>query len=223
MGIIETAAAVRERFAGVPGMYRVPATGLELYLLRDFLDDDDCRELIEVIDAGREPSRVLADSGDPEFRTSESCNLSSHHPLTKRIEGKIAEVMAIDPRCGETIQGQRYAVGQQFKAHHDFFHVSEPYWPDQEKNGGQRNWTAMMFLNAVEEGGHTLFPTAKVKIVPRKGNLLVWNNLDEAGNPNPVSLHQGMPVTAGVKYVITKWYRERPWTPGLSRRAESRY
>ena len=24
-------------------------------------------------------------------------------------------------------------------------------------------------------------------------------------------IHQGMPVVAGVKYIITKWYRERPW------------
>ena len=31
------------------------------------------------------------------------------------------------------------------------------------------------------------------------------------GEPNPVSMHSGCPVTAGVKYVITKWYRERPW------------
>ena len=52
---------------------------------------------------------------------------------------------------------------------------------------------------------------AKVRITPRKGNLLVWNNLDEQGAPNMASLHQGMPVIAGVKYVITKWYRERPW------------
>ena len=43
------------------------------------------------------------------------------------------------------------------------------------------------------------------------GNLLVWNNLDAIGEPNHYSLHQGMPVTAGGKYIITKWHRERPW------------
>jgi prolyl 4-hydroxylase len=25
------------------------------------------------------------------------------------------------------------------------------------------------------------------------------------------ALHQGLPVEAGLKYIITKWYRERPW------------
>jgi len=32
------------------------------------------------------------------------------------------------------------------------------------------------------------------------------------GELNDFSLHQGMPVEAGVKYVLTKWYRERPWS-----------
>jgi prolyl 4-hydroxylase len=82
-----------------------------------------------------------------------------------------------------------------------------------EAAGGQRTWTVMMFLNDVEAGGHTYFPNANVKITPRQGNLLAWNNLDKNGDPNPFSLHQGMPVEAGVKYIITKWYRERPWTP----------
>jgi hypothetical protein len=29
------------------------------------------------------------------------------------------------------------------------------------------------------------------------------------GSPNPWTLHEGMPVDAGAKYIVTKWYRER--------------
>ena len=217
MGAVEQAAAARERLGARPDIYRVPAPGLELFLLRGFLDERECRGLIALIDADREPSRLLAEKADPDFRTSESCNLDPSRSLVRTVERKIAAVIGIDPAYGETIQGQRYAVGQQFKPHHDFFFTSEAYWPAQEASGGQRSWTAMMFLNAVEEGGHTQFPSAQVRIEPRRGNLLVWNNLDEAGQPNMASLHQGMPVLAGVKYIITKWYRERPWTPGLAR------
>lgn len=68
----------------------------------------------------------------------------------------------------------------------------------------------MAFLNVPEEGGETVFPRAKVKIVPRRGSLVAWNNLDAHGEPNPAILHQGKPVLAGVKHIITKWYRERP-------------
>jgi prolyl 4-hydroxylase len=126
-------------------------------------------------------------------------------------ERKINALTGIQPEHGETIQGQRYSVGQQFKEHHDFFYASEAYWPEQERQGGQRTWTAMIFLNEPEAGGQTAFPKAGIQVTPRTGNLLVWNNLDEYGEPNVYSLHTGRPVDAGVKYVITKWYRERPW------------
>ena len=70
----------------------------------------------------------------------------------------------------------------------------------------------MVFLNVPEEGGQTAFPAAGVKVTPRAGNLLIWNNMDAEGQPNPYSIHQGMPVLSGVKYIITKWHRERPWS-----------
>ena len=213
MDILEAAEAVRRRFSDVPGLFKVPAPGVEMYVLRDFLTDKECSALVALIDEGREPSRLLAHTGDPEFRTSESCNLDPAHPGVRAVERKIAQVIGLDPACGETIQGQRYAVGQQFKPHHDFFHTDQAYWPEMERSGGQRTWTAMVFLNAPEAGGQTAFPDAGIKVAPRPGNLLAWNNLDAKGEPNPYTLHQGCPVMAGAKYVITKWFRERPWSP----------
>jgi prolyl 4-hydroxylase len=204
-------AAVRDRLLETPNVFKVPAEGLDLFVCRNFLTRAECDGLIRRIDEDRQPSRILADAPDPEFRTSETCNLDPLDPLTKQIEAKITRLTGIDSKHGETIQGQRYAVGQQFKCHHDFFYTSEPYWPEQERTGGQRTWTVMAFLNEPEAGGQTEFPKAKVKISPKAGNLLAWNNLDAVGEPNEQSLHQGLPVEAGVKYIITKWYRERPW------------
>jgi prolyl 4-hydroxylase len=204
-------AAVRERLLQTPNVLKVPAEGLDLFVCRNFLTPAECAGLMARIDEGRQPSKILADDPDPEFRTSETCNLNPKDPLTRRIEAKINRLTGIEPEHGETIQGQRYAIGQQFKCHHDFFYTSEPYWPEQERTGGQRTWTVMVFLNQPEAGGQTEFPKAKVKISPKAGNLLAWNNLDAAGEPNDQSLHQGMAVEAGVKYIITKWYRERPW------------
>ena len=208
---MDIGAEVRARLLDTPGVMKVPAQDLDLFVRRDFLGPADCAALIKQIDADRQPSKILADSPDPEFRTSETCNLSPKAPLTRRIEARITGLMGIDPEHGETIQGQRYAPGQQFKAHHDFFYTSEAYWEEMDKVGGQRTWTVMIFLNTPEAGGQTFFPKAKVKITPRAGNLLTWNNLDPYGEPNEQSLHQGCPVEAGVKYIITKWYRERPW------------
>ncbi|HWH22470.1 MAG TPA: 2OG-Fe(II) oxygenase [Allosphingosinicella sp.] len=196
-----------------PGALKLPSDDLEVFVVRDFLTDKECAELVRRIDRERQPSAILAPHPDPDYRTSESCNLDPHDPFIRSIEAKITSLTGIDPAHGEAIQGQRYAVGQQFKPHHDFFYPDQPYWPEMDRTGGQRTWTAMMFLNEPEAGGHTNFPKANIRVTPRKGNLLTWNNLDANGDPNEFSLHQGSPVEAGVKYVITKWFRERPWTP----------
>lgn len=208
---IDIGVRVRDRLAVNPTVMKVPSNDLDIFIARDFLTAAECDGLIRLIDADRMPSQLLAPSADPDFRTSESCNLDRKNPLVRQVEGKIRQLLGIEPDHGETIQGQRYSVGQQFKPHHDFFHIHEPYWPEMERSGGQRTWTAMVFLNMPAAGGQTAFPEAGVKIAPRRGNLLAWNNMDADGLPNPFSLHQGLPVTDGVKYVITKWHRERPW------------
>jgi len=204
-------ASVAHRLAREPMGFKIPSNDIDIFVIRDFLSPVECAGLVRLIDKERVPSKLLAPASDPEFRTSESCNLSPKDPLVTQIEAKLSALTGIEPSHGETIQGQRYAVGQQFKPHHDYFHQSEGYWEEMDRCGGQRTWTAMAFLNLPEEGGQTHFPRAGIKVTPRLGNLLLWNNLDADGLPNPATLHQGMPVMAGTKYVITKWHRERPW------------
>lgn len=207
----EVGEVVRSTLAKRPGIFKVPATGLEIFVVRDFLSAQECSGLIERIDSDLKPSRLLADEPDPEFRTSQTCDLSASDPLVAEIDRRVAQFLGLPSEFAETLQGQRYAVGQQFKPHHDFFYPDQPYFPEQEKVGGQRTWTAMGCLNHVEAGGQTNFERAGVRITPKAGNLIIWNNLDLAGEPNTYSLHQGMPVEAGTKYIFTKWFRGRKW------------
>lgn len=202
---------VRNRLSRTPNTFRLPVREADMFVVRDFLTPEECSGLIELIDAARYPSGVLSDAPDPGFRTSESSNLDPHHPLVASVESKINVLLGLQPEHGETSQGQRYAVGQEFKAHHDFFYTDQGYYRSESTMGGQRTWTAMVFLNEPEGGGQTFFPEVNLRITPRPGNLFTWNNMDETGAPNRFTLHQGCPVTAGVKYIVTKWYRERPW------------
>ena len=210
---MQIGAWVKERMKRTPNVLQIPAKGLDIFVARDVLTRDECEQVMALIDKDRVPSGLLSPSGDPEFRTSESCHLRMTDRVNIVVQDKINHLTGIQPAHGETIQGQRYAPGQQFKAHNDYFHPNTDYWESMQRSGGQRTWTAMVFLNDVDAGGQTWFPDANVRVTPRQGNLLLWNNMDEYGQPNPYSLHSGMPVEAGVKYVITKWYRERPWTP----------
>lgn len=202
---------VRERLLAFPGSVDVVAAGIELVAVPHFLTKEECAGLMRLIDAGCQPSGVLGDHPDTKYRTSETCILDQADPLVQQVEATLARHIPIDPTFGESLQGQRYEVGQEYKEHYDFFLTDQPYWPEQEKIGGQRTWTAMVYLNRVEAGGETFFPFAGIRLWPRIGCLLAWNNLDAAGVPNKRALHQGMPVEAGIKYIITKWYRGRRW------------
>jgi prolyl 4-hydroxylase len=209
--LAELGRTVSARLKKTPGIQVVSGIGCDMYLLQNFLTARECGGLIAMIDADRKPSTVLATHYDPEFRTSESCDLDRWNPFVESIDAKICALMGMKPRQGETLQGQRYAVGQQFKAHHDYFHADQPYWEEERARGGQRCWTAMIYLDQPASGGDTWFSNAGFRISPRTGMLLAWNNMDAEGKPNPQTLHESVPVTAGIKNIVTKWYRERFW------------
>ena len=193
------------------GMQRVPDRRIDLRIRREFLADEECAWLIAAIDARRRPSTIADDAGDAAFRTSETCELDMADPRVIAIDRRIADLLGIDPAYGEPLQGQRYAVGQEFKPHTDYF---EPTGIDYHRfcaKTGQRTWTAMLYLNVPEAGGATRFKAIDKTVQPETGKLVCWNNLGPDGRVNGATLHQGMKVRAGVKYVVTKWFRERAW------------
>ena len=193
------------------GIQRVPSPKLDLFIRRNFLDAAECEAIVAMIDAERRPSTLSDYNGDAGFRTSETCDLDGANPHVVAVDAKILALTGLDPIYGEPMQGQRYAVGQEFKAHTDYF---EPQGEDYQKYcgvAGQRTWTVMIYLNEPQAGGATRFKAVDKIIQPETGKLLAWNNRRPDGSLNPSTIHHGMKVRAGTKYVITKWFREKPW------------
>ena len=200
-----------QRILSNANVQRVPNPRLELYIVKAFLDPAFCARLCALIDSERRPSTIADPNGDHYFRTSETCDLDSSMPEIAGLDRLLSAWSGIDPAYGEPLQGQRYAVGQEFKAHTDYF---EPDGADFTKFcsiAGNRTWTLMVYLNQPEAGGATRFKTIDKTVQPETGKLLAWNNRRPDGSLNPATLHHGMKVRKGVKYVITKWYREKPW------------
>ncbi|MFT3965581.1 MAG: 2OG-Fe(II) oxygenase [Sphingobium sp.] len=184
---------------------------MEIFVRHGFLTPAECTAMIARIDAGARPSTLFSGSAEKGYRTSSSCNLDPADPLMEKLTRRIDAMTGFPTEQGETIQGQRYERGQEYKAHCDYFPKAARYWPDMRDAGGQRCWTAMMYLNAVPQGGETHFLRAGFMVPPRPGTLLVWNNMLPDGAPNAETLHAALPVLDGAKYVLTKWYRERAW------------
>jgi prolyl 4-hydroxylase len=192
------------------GCQRYPGKSLTLYQKRGFLDAETCAGLIARIDADRRPSTVSDSNGDPLNRTSETCDLFPGEPLIDRVDALMDAIAGQPASHGEVLQGQRYAPGQEFKLHTDYFEPDGPDWDANTRVGGQRTWTLMIYLNQPQEGGATRFKQIGKLFHPEPGKLLAWHNLDPAGRPNFATLHAGMKVYRGTKYIVTKWYRERP-------------
>jgi len=196
------------RLAATEGVQRVPTRDLELFIVRDFLDPAACAALIARIDERRRPSEIADDVGIANFRTSETCDLDWRDPVVGQVDRRIAGLLGLALGASEPLQGQRYASGQEFKPHTDTFEPGGYDFYVHTAKTGQRTWTAMIYLNRPEDGGATRFKTIGKTIQPEPGKLIAWNNLLPNGNPNPATLHQGMKVRRGTKYVLTKWFRE---------------
>lgn len=209
--MIELSDSVAERLGAYQGVQRLPTAKAEVFQCRRFASPALCEELIALIERDRRPSTIADDNGDAYFRTSETCDLSPDHDPVRRIEAMLTEFNGINPAYGEPLQGQRYAPGQEFKPHTDFF---APGGRDFQRFcglSGQRTWTFMLYLNDVAAGGATRFKLLDKTFQPEAGKLLCWNNRLPDGGVNHATLHHGMKVRSGTKYVITKWYRERIW------------
>jgi prolyl 4-hydroxylase len=205
------AAEVATRLAAAPGVQKVPSRQVDLFMRRGFLDTDLCARLIALIDVGRRPSTIADDVGVANFRTSESCDLPGSLAEVQAVDEAIVALTGLDPAHGEPLQGQRYAVGQEFRDHTDYFEPNGLDYLQYCAEAGQRTWTVMIYLNQPAAGGATRFKKLDKIIQPEAGKLLVWCNLDRGGRVNPATLHAGMKVRSGMKYVVTKWYRERAW------------
>lgn len=211
VALLRVGAHVRRQLDSNPAVYRVPTDRAEIWCLADFMSPDECDETIRMIDRTAQPSTVLDHGNKEVWRTSSSGNVDAHDPFVRKIEARIDDLLGIPHAWGETMQGQRYAVGQEFKHHLDLFWTKADYWKQEVKHGGQRSFTAMAFLNDVEEGGATAFTNIDIAVPPQRGTLLIWNNNKADGTPNEDTMHAGTPVIQGTKYIITKWYRSRKW------------
>lgn len=191
---------------------RFPSSRLDLFILRDFLKPEQCAMLVDLIEASNRPSTIADYNGDDAFRTSSTCDLSPEEPQVAALASALSRLSGIAPAHAEPLQGQRYEVGQEFKAHTDYFEPGSADFDRYCAVSGQRTWTFMVYLNAVEAGGATRFRVIDKMIQPETGKLIAWNNRRADGSPNAATLHHAMKVRKGRKFVITQWYRERPWS-----------
>lgn len=166
------------------------------------------------------PSHVIdPDSGKPltnEARTSSSMyfSLSMYDFIVGLTLKRITKLGEKDITHAEPLAVLRYLPGQQYQVHYDYFTNSGDAAQLVEMRGGQRTTTVFVYLNDVEAGGETDFPLLHVHVSPAQGKAVKFMNLDSKGEPNTQTLHAGKPVIRGEKWLLTVWFRQRPFVWG---------
>jgi prolyl 4-hydroxylase len=193
------------------GAQRLPDKRVELLQKKKFLSAAECAGLVALIDVHRRPSTITdAYGASADFRTSETADLPTDDALVGTVYRRLADYAGLPLAHAEALQGQRYAPGQQFQMHTDYFEPTGLDFFPHTEDGGQRTWTMMVYLNQPDAGGATRFQHLNKLFQPETGKLLAWNNRLPDGTPNAATLHAGLPVRAGTKYIITAWFRDQP-------------
>jgi hypothetical protein len=125
------------------------------------------------------------------------------------VRARICATLSIPQAALEPIQVLHYAVGETFERHHDFLDVSVPGYAADVARSGQRIGTFLVYLNEDFQGGETDFPLLGLRFKGGGGDALIFANVNTAGAPDRRTLHAGLPPTAGEKWLLSQWIRDR--------------
>lgn len=187
-----------------------------IVLFGNVLSGEECDALLDYCNDRLQRSPVVGNAdGETQVhahRTSRGAMLQrGESELVQRIEARLAALVRWPVERGEGLQVLRYERGDEYRPHFDWFNPGLPGPRKHLERGGQRVGTIITYLSDVEEGGATSFPDIGLEVQPRKGCAVFFANTDAHGVPDQKTLHAGEPVTRGVKYIATKWLRERPY------------
>ena len=176
------------------------------------VSESDCASIIQAAQAKMAPSGLLGEQRDG-YRTSSGAWLGPNDAgsAQEKLRQLVTDITGLPWEHQESIQVLRYEPGQEYKQHQDFWHPGTDYYQAQMARGGQRAWSVLVYLNDVPEGGGTRFPELGIDVLPKAGKLLAWQNTLD-GELNYASLHAGLPVIEGTKWVAVTWVREQAFT-----------
>lgn len=125
------------------------------------------------------------------------------------IQLRMATAAGLPLAHAESLVVLRYEPGEQYRPHRDYL---PPSAIERDQPGaGNRLRTLCAYLNPVGAGGQTDFPLAGVRVQPKTGSAIIFDNLQTDGQPDPATLHAGLPVMRGEKWLATLWLRQAPY------------
>lgn len=188
-----------------------PLSGLLRY--ENALSDEECLYIQCLAEGKLEPSIVVDYLGNSQLskeRTSHDFYFLPEHEQVylNLLQARMSATAKLPLANSEQLTMLRYAPGQEFRTHRD--NLPPNYFIAKNKGGsGQRHRTVIAYLAAPEQGGETEFPLLNLRVPANTGQILCFDNLLADGKLCRTSLHAGLPVIQGLKWICTLWMREQ--------------
>lgn len=188
---------------------------------QQLLTPDDCASLIEfAASKGMTVSEVndnkmIGGTGvDYSHRKSKQVWIKVHeHPVAKKLASLSVRLTGYPESNQEQLQVAMYEEGGEFKAHHDACANPDPDFCERTMNhgAGPRRTTLLVYLNEGFTGGETHFVKKGTSITPTTGKAILFWNTNEDNSLIDETMHQGMPVVKGHKWIATIWSHPKPY------------
>ncbi|WP_422010295.1 2OG-Fe(II) oxygenase [Roseateles sp.] len=163
------------------------------------------------------PARIVGLDGqsavDP-IRSNDAAKLGllEADAVVQSLDLRVAAALGHPAENGEGFALLRYQVGQQYLPHCDWIDPEHTSTRADLERWGQRVATCVVYLNDGFEGGTTGFPRLGLELRGGVGDAFAWDNVGPDGLIDPLTLHAGRPPTQGMKYLLSKWIRDRDQT-----------
>ncbi|XP_022211103.2 prolyl 4-hydroxylase subunit alpha-1-like isoform X2 [Drosophila obscura] len=176
-------------------LYHDVLSDREMFVLKSLAKND----LVRAVTYNETEKKHSEDS----HRTTKAGWLNPRHKIIRRMGILTEDMTNLDLEGSEEFQVLNYGIGGHYAPHVDYFEVSDPYLPD-------RIATLLFYLSDVPLGGATFFPMIDLSVIPKKGTVLMWYNLDHRGQGMETTFHSACPVVVGSRWVMTKWINQPP-------------
>jgi hypothetical protein len=192
------------------------AAAPRIYSVEAFLPAAACQWLIQRAQGKLQRAQVRTGSTSAQVvdrRTSTEAGSSMLEPdlVLQLTRLRIAATIDQSVQQLEPTNVMHYDVGQEFAPHYDFVRPDRVgAFAEELEAVGQRCATVLVYLNEGYHGGETDFPLLNFRFKGKTGDALIFWNVSQSGGLERNARHAGLPVTAGEKWLLSQWVRQRP-------------
>jgi hypothetical protein len=177
--------------------------------------DEECEYAIALAEPFLHRSVTVTADGrhvpHPDRSSSDASLLGVREDFACRwLQARMTDRLGVPLSHAEHLVVLRYRPGEEYRPHCDWLPPGARGNLPDANQPGQRVHTVFCYLSDVAAGGATDFPRLGVRVAPKRGRIVHFTNLHPDGRGDTRTLHSGMPVGAGEKWLATLWTRVRP-------------